>query len=79
MSAQLFATPWTAAYQALLSMGFPRQDYWSGLPFPALGKAAFEPMSDPAVEPISPALAGRFFTSEPPRKPILGTPSAFKF
>ena len=34
---QLFATPWTVAYQAPLSMGFPRQDYWSGLPFPSPG------------------------------------------
>ena len=35
---RLFATPWTAAYQAPLSMGFSRQEYWSGLPLPSLGK-----------------------------------------
>ena len=35
--AQLFTTPWTVALQAPLSMGFPRQEYWSGLPFPAPG------------------------------------------
>ena len=78
MSAQLFATPWTTARQAPLSMGFPRQEYWNGLPFPSLEKAKVEPMSDPAVEPTSPALTGRFFTSEPQGKPILGTPGAFK-
>ena len=45
---QLFATPWTAAYQALLSMGFPRQEYWSGLPFPT------PDLPDPEIEPASP-------------------------
>ena len=48
---RLFATPWTAAYQAPLSMGFPRQEYWSGLPFPSPGDHP-----DPGVEPGSPAL-----------------------
>ena len=63
----LFAIPWAIARQAPLSMGFPRQEYWSGLPFssprdlPALG---IEPEF-----PMSPALAGRFFTTEPPGKP----------
>ena len=47
----LFKTPWTVAHQAPLSWGFPRQEYWSGLPFPPLG-----------IEPVSPALASRFFT-----------------
>ena len=48
---QLFATPWTVAYQASLSMGFSRQEYWSGLPFPS-------PLDlpDPGIEPGSPAL-----------------------
>ena len=59
-----FATPRTIAHQAPLFMGFPRQEYWSMLPF--------SPLSDspnPGVEPASPALAGRFFTTEPPGKP----------
>ena len=48
---RLFATPWTVAYQALLSMGFSRQGYWSGLPFPSQ-----EDLSDPGIEPWSPTL-----------------------
>ena len=66
---QLFATPWTVAHQTPLSMGFLRQEYWSGLPFPIL--------EDPAhlgIKPSSPTsltLADRFFTTEPPGKPIL--------
>ena len=44
----LFATPWTVAHQAPLSMGFPRQGYWSGLPFPSPGN-----IPDPGIEPIS--------------------------
>ena len=59
-----FATPWTA-YQAPLSMGFSRQEYWSGLPCPPP-----EDLPDPGMEPASPTLAGRFFTTEPPSKPI---------
>ena len=61
---QLFATPWTVAHQAPLSMAFPRQDYWSGLPCPSPGD-----LLDPGIEPtssVAPALAGRFFTTEPP-------------
>ena len=54
----------TAACQAPLSMGFPRQEYWSGLPSPSP-----EHLSDPGIEPEFPALAGRFFTTEPPGKP----------
>ena len=50
-------TPWTVAHQALLSMGFPRQEYWSELPFPSPGD-----LSDLGIEPASPALAGGFFT-----------------
>ena len=56
---QLFATPWTVAHQALLSMGFSRQEYWSGLPF-----LSPENLPDPRIEPKSPAVAGGFFTIE---------------
>ena len=52
-----FVTPWTVARQALLSMGFSRQEYWVRLPFPPLGD-----LHEPGTEPRSPALAGRFFT-----------------
>ena len=61
-----FATPWTVTCQAPLSMGFPRQEYWSGLPLPSPGD-----LPDPGIEPKSPALAGGFFTSEPPGKPLI--------
>ena len=54
----LFATPWTVAFQAPLSMGFPRQEYWSGLPCPPPGD-----LPNPGIEPMSPALAGVFFTT----------------
>ena len=60
----LFVTPWTIARQAPLSMGFSRQEYQRGLPFPPPGD-----LPDPGMEPASPALAGRFFTTEPPGKP----------
>ena len=60
----LFVTPWTVARQAPLSTGFPRREYWSGLPFPSPGDLPY-----PGIEPVSPALAGRFFTTEPPGKP----------
>ena len=56
----LFVTPWTVARQAPLSMGFPRQEYWSRLPFPLSGylpNPGIKPMS-----PMSPALVGGFFT-----------------
>ena len=59
------ATPWTIACQAPLSMGFSRQKYWSGLPFLPPGD-----LPDPEIKPKSPALAGGFFTTEPPGKPI---------
>ena len=59
----LFATPWTVAHQAPLSMGFPRQDDWIGLACPSPGD-----LPDPGIKPSSPALAGRFFTTEPPGK-----------
>ena len=60
-----FLTPWTVAHQAPLSMGFLRQEYWRGLPFPTPGD-----LPNPEIEPKSPALAGGFFTSEPPGKPF---------
>ena len=59
-----FATPWSVACQTPLSMGFPRQEYWSGLPFPLLGN-----LPNPGIEPMSPELAGGFFTAEAPGKP----------
>ena len=58
------ATPWMVAHKAPLSMGFPRQEYWSGLPFPPPGD-----LPDPEMEPKSPALADGFFTTESPGKP----------
>ena len=56
---QLFATLCTIACQAPLSLGFPRQEYWSGLPFPPPGY-----LPDPGIQPASPALAGGAFPSE---------------
>ena len=58
---QLFVTSWTVARQALLSMGFFRQEYWSGLPFPSPGD-----LSDPGIEPQSAALQADALPSEPP-------------
>ena len=52
------------ACQAPLSMGFPRQEYWIGLPFPSRGD-----LSNPGIKPLSPASSGEFLTAEPPRKP----------
>ena len=62
-----FATPWTVAHLAPPSMGFPRQEYWSGLPF-----RSPRGLPKPGIEPASPAsstLVGRCFTSKPPGKP----------
>ena len=59
-------TQWTVACQVLLSMGFARQEYWSGLPFPSAGC-----FSNPGIEPTFPALTGLFFTTEPPGKPSI--------
>ena len=67
-----FVTPWTVARQALLSMGFPRQEYWSGLPFPSPGD-----LSDPGIESTSQALAGGFVTTEQPGKS--GKPNAIMY
>ena len=62
---QLFATPWTVARQAPLSMGFSKQEYWSGLPFPSPGD-----LPDPGIKPRSPALQADSLPSEPPGKPM---------
>ena len=58
------AAPWTAAHRAPLSMGFPGQESWSGLPFPPPRDLPY-PGVQPA-SPVSPALARRFFTTKPP-------------
>ena len=58
---RLFATPWTVAHQAPLSMGFSRQGYWSGLPCPSPGN-----LPNPAIEPKSPAFQANSLPSEPP-------------
>ena len=60
---RLFATPWTVAYQAPLSLGFSRQKYWSGSPFPSPGD-----LPNPGIEPRFPALEADALTSEPPGK-----------
>ena len=65
---RLFVTPWTVAYEASPSMGFSRQEYWSGLPFPFPGD-----LPDPGIEPRSPTLEAEALTSEPPGKPYLNT------
>ena len=53
-----FATPWTVARWPPLSMGFPRQEYWSGLPFPSAGN-----LPNSGIKPVSPMLEGGFFTT----------------
>ena len=62
---QLFVTLWTVACQAPLSMGFSRQEYWNGLPFPSPGD-----LPDPGIEPMSPALADGFFVTEYQGSPL---------
>ena len=59
---QLFSTPWTVGHQAALSMGFPKQEYWSGLLFP---------FPDLVIKTMSPALADGFFAAESPGKPYV--------
>ena len=66
---QLVVTPWTVAHQAPPSMGFSRQEYWSGLPCPSPGD-----LPDPGIEPRSPVLEADTLTSEPPRKPYVYIP-----
>ena len=66
---RLFPTPWTVAHQASLPMRLPRQEYWSGLPFPSPGD-----LSDPGIKPMtlgSPAWPGGFFTTAPPGKTFI--------
>ena len=63
---RLFATPLTVAYQAPPSIGFSRQEYWSGLPFPFPGD-----LPNPGIEPGSPTLEADALTSEPPGKPVV--------
>ena len=66
----LFVTPWTVAHQAPLSMGFPRQEYWSGLLFPSQGD-----LTNPGIKPLSltsPALQAYYFITVAPGKQILG-------
>ena len=63
-SCPTLVTPWTVALQAPLSMGFPRHEYWSGLPFPPPGD-----LPHPGIKPTSPALTSRVFTTESPGKP----------
>ena len=58
-----FGTSWTIAHQVPLSMGFLRQDYWNGLPFPSPGD-----LPEPGIKSTAPALGGKFFTTEPPGK-----------
>ena len=64
-----FATPWTLACQASLSMGFSRPEYWSGLPVPSPGD-----LPNPGIEPRSPALQADSLPSELPGKPKKGFP-----
>ena len=62
---QLFSTLWTVAYHFPLSMGFSRQEYWSGLPCPSLGD-----LPDPGIKPRSPTLQAHSLPSEPPGNPF---------
>ena len=62
---QLFVTPWTVAHQSSLSMGFPRQECWSGLPFPSPGD-----LPDPGIKPAFSALQADSLPFEPPGKPF---------
>ena len=62
---RLFVTLWTVAYQASPSLGFSRQEYWSGLPFPSPGH-----LPHPGIEPQFPTLEADALTSEPPGKPL---------
>ena len=66
-----FVTPLTVAYQAPLSMGFSRQECWSGLPLPSPGD-----LPHPGIEPVSPAFQADTLPSEPPGKPILDAAAA---
>ena len=63
---QIFVFPWTTPHQSSLPKGFPRQEYWSGLPFPSPGD-----LPNPGINLKSPALTGGFFTTKPPGKPFV--------
>ena len=63
---QLFVTPWTVAYQASLSIGFSRQEYWSGLPFHSPVD-----LPNPGIEPVSPTFQADALPSEPPGKQLV--------
>ena len=65
----LFVTPWTITYQVPLSMGFSKQEYWSGLPFPSPGD-----LPNPGIEPRSLSLQADALPSESPGKPLLDGP-----
>ena len=62
----LFCDPWTVAHQAPLSMEFPRQEYWSELPFPSSGD-----LPNPGIKSMAPVLPGGFFITEPPGKLVV--------
>ena len=64
-SCPTLATPWTVAHQAPLSMGFSKQEYWSGVLFLSPGD-----LPDSAIEPVSPTLQADSLLSEPPGKPL---------
>ena len=66
-SCPTLAIPWTRVLQAPPSMRFPRQEYWTGLPFPPPGD-----LPSPGIEPESPAFAGRFLTTEHVERPASG-------
>ena len=70
---RLFATPWTVAHEALPSLEFSRQEYWSGLPFPSPGD-----LPDPGIEPGSPVLQADALLSEPPGKPRATKATSFE-
>ena len=63
-SCPTLVTPWTVSHQGSLSMGFPRQEYWRGLPFPSPGDLPY-----PGIKPRSPSLQAEALLSEPPGKP----------
>ena len=71
---QLFATPWTVAHQAALSMGFPKQEYLSELPFPPPRN-----LPEPGIEPMFPVFAGGFFTTALPVQSLFLTFCLFLF
>ena len=72
LSVRLFVTQWTVAYQVSLSMGFSRQEYWSGLPFPSPGD-----LPNPGIKPGSPTLQADCLPFEPQGKPLTGRELGF--